>query len=94
MPLPCDLKRFDVIDALRCPHCNALFERGQFVCYGAKPTSHPTDFAFDALLNSVRVSCSQSELETSGYPHHTKVFVSALLLRQSNEVNGRKGARP
>jgi hypothetical protein len=38
MPLPCDLKAFDVIDALRCPHCDALFEQGTFVCYGAKPS--------------------------------------------------------
>ena len=37
MPLPCDLKGFDVIDALRCPNCDALFEQGKFVCYGAKP---------------------------------------------------------
>jgi hypothetical protein len=36
MPLPCDLKGFDVIDLLRCPHCDALFEQGKFVCYGAK----------------------------------------------------------
>ena len=36
MPLPCDLSGFDVIDALRCPNCDALFERGGFVCYGAK----------------------------------------------------------
>jgi hypothetical protein len=28
MPLPCDLKGLDVIDALRCPECDALFERG------------------------------------------------------------------
>src|SRR5712671_1143082 len=41
MPLPCDLKTFDVIDALRCPNCDALFEQGRFVCYGAKPTSSP-----------------------------------------------------
>ena len=34
MPLPCDVKGFDVIDALRCPNCDALFEQGTFVCYG------------------------------------------------------------
>lgn len=39
MPLPCDLN-FDVIDALRCPNCDALFEQGKFVCYGAKPQAH------------------------------------------------------
>jgi DNA-binding NarL/FixJ family response regulator len=27
----------NVIDALRCPNCDALFEYGKFVCYGAKP---------------------------------------------------------
>src|SRR5882762_12033976 len=37
MPLPCGIESFDVVDALRCPNCDALFERGQFVCYGAKP---------------------------------------------------------
>jgi hypothetical protein len=36
MPLPCGIDGFDVVDALRCPHCDALFERGRFVCYGAK----------------------------------------------------------
>jgi hypothetical protein len=40
MPLPC-IAESDSVDALRCPNCDALFERGQFVCYGAKPTSHP-----------------------------------------------------
>jgi len=35
IPLPC-AANFDSIDALRCPECDALFERGQFVCYGAK----------------------------------------------------------
>lgn len=39
MPLPC-IAGFDSIDVLRCPECDALFERGQFVCYGAKPTSN------------------------------------------------------
>jgi hypothetical protein len=28
----------DVIDALRCPNCDALFEHGKFICYGAKST--------------------------------------------------------
>lgn len=41
MPLPCAVDSFDSIDVLRCPECDALFERGQFVCYGAKPTSKP-----------------------------------------------------
>jgi uncharacterized C2H2 Zn-finger protein len=36
MPLPCGIETFDAIDVLRCPECDALFERGQFVCYGAK----------------------------------------------------------
>ena len=27
---------FEVIGVLRCPNCDALFERGSFVCYGAK----------------------------------------------------------
>jgi hypothetical protein len=27
---------FDVTDVLRCPNCDALFERGRFDCYGAK----------------------------------------------------------
>ena len=36
MPLPCGVNGFDVIDALRCPNCDALFEQGKFVCYGAK----------------------------------------------------------
>src|SRR5882724_8062161 len=40
MPLPCSAN-FDSIDVLRCPNCDALFEGGQFVCYGAKPTSRP-----------------------------------------------------
>jgi uncharacterized C2H2 Zn-finger protein len=40
MPLP-NIAEFDLVDALRCPNCDALFEHGQFVCYGAKPTSHP-----------------------------------------------------
>src|SRR5712671_4217129 len=39
MPLPCDLKTFDVIDLLRCPNCDALFEQGRFVCYGAKSSA-------------------------------------------------------
>ncbi len=37
MPLPCGIDGFDAIDVLRCPECDALFERGRFVCYGAKP---------------------------------------------------------
>jgi hypothetical protein len=41
MLLPCDLRSFDVIDAFRCPNCDALFEQGKFVCYGAKPTPSP-----------------------------------------------------
>jgi uncharacterized C2H2 Zn-finger protein len=41
MPLPCGIDSFDAIDVLRCPECDALFERGQFVCYGAKPASNP-----------------------------------------------------
>ena len=36
MPLPCGIDGFDAIDVLRCPECDALFERGRFVCYGAK----------------------------------------------------------
>jgi hypothetical protein len=31
------IDNFDVIDVLRYPNCDALFERGRFVCYGAKP---------------------------------------------------------
>jgi len=27
MPLPCGIESFDVVDALRCPNCDALFER-------------------------------------------------------------------
>ncbi len=41
LPLPCGIDSFDLIDVLRCPNCDALFEAGQFVCYGAKPTSSP-----------------------------------------------------
>jgi hypothetical protein len=37
MPLPCGVDGFDAIDVLRCPECDALFERGRFVCHGAKP---------------------------------------------------------
>ena len=33
---PFCIDNFDVIDVLRCPNCDALFERGTFVCYGAK----------------------------------------------------------
>jgi hypothetical protein len=40
MPLPCGADSFDSLDVLRCPECDALFERGQFVCFGVKPTSH------------------------------------------------------
>jgi hypothetical protein len=36
---PFCIDNFDVIDVLRCPNCNALFERGRFVCYGAKSGS-------------------------------------------------------
>src|SRR5712671_2855019 len=36
MALPCGADSFDSIDVLRCPECDALFERGRFVCYGAK----------------------------------------------------------
>jgi hypothetical protein len=41
------IDNFDVIDVLRCPNCDALFERGRFVCYGAKtrqasPRSQPS----------------------------------------------------
>jgi hypothetical protein len=39
MPLPC-AAAFDSIDVLRCPECDALFERGQFICCGAKATSN------------------------------------------------------
>jgi hypothetical protein len=35
-PFPFCIDNFHVIDALRCPNCDALFERGRFVCYGAK----------------------------------------------------------
>jgi uncharacterized C2H2 Zn-finger protein len=35
-PLPCLMTDFDSIDVLRCPECDALFEQGNFVCYGAK----------------------------------------------------------
>jgi hypothetical protein len=34
---PFCVDNFDVIDVLRCPNRDALFERGRFVCYGAKP---------------------------------------------------------
>src|SRR5258706_4377604 len=34
-PLPFCIANFDVIDALRCPNCDALFECGGFLCYGA-----------------------------------------------------------
>jgi hypothetical protein len=37
MPLPCAVDSFDSIDVLRCPECDALFEQGRFVGYGAKP---------------------------------------------------------
>jgi hypothetical protein len=32
---PFCIDNFDVIDVLRCPSCDALFEGGRFVCYGA-----------------------------------------------------------
>jgi hypothetical protein len=32
--------RFEAVDALRCPNCDALFERGQSACYGVKPRAH------------------------------------------------------
>jgi hypothetical protein len=35
-PFPFCIDNFDVIDVLRCPNCDALFERGRFVCFGAK----------------------------------------------------------
>jgi len=31
------------LDALRCPHCDALFEQGRFVCYGAKSSGERHD---------------------------------------------------
>jgi len=40
MALPCGTDSFDSIDVLRCPNCDALFERGRFVCYGARPRSN------------------------------------------------------
>jgi hypothetical protein len=40
MSLRCGIDSFDTVDALRCPHCDALFEHGRFVCYGAKPQAH------------------------------------------------------
>ncbi len=33
---PFCIDNFDAIDVLRCPNCDALFERGRFVCYRAK----------------------------------------------------------
>src|SRR5712692_162888 len=33
---PFRIDNFDVIDVLRCLNCDALFERGRFVCYGVK----------------------------------------------------------
>jgi hypothetical protein len=35
-PFPFCIDNFDLIDVLRCPNCDALFERGRFVCYGPK----------------------------------------------------------
>ena len=29
--------RIIAVPVLRCPNCDALFERGRFICYGAKP---------------------------------------------------------
>ncbi|HEY4817781.1 MAG TPA: response regulator transcription factor [Candidatus Acidoferrum sp.] len=37
-PFPFSIE-LDVIDALRCPNCDALFEYGKFVCYGPKPST-------------------------------------------------------
>jgi hypothetical protein len=34
---PLFLADFDEIDAFRCTNCDALFEHGEFVCYGPKP---------------------------------------------------------
>jgi hypothetical protein len=50
MPLPCGVDQFDVIDVFRCPNCDALFERGQFVCYGAKVKELNTLLGFDGNL--------------------------------------------
>ncbi len=35
-PFPFYIDNFDVIDVLRYPNCDALFECGRFVCYGEK----------------------------------------------------------
>ena len=35
-PFPFCIENFDVIDVLRCPSCDGLFEGGRFVWYGAK----------------------------------------------------------
>jgi hypothetical protein len=35
-PLP-GVSNFDSIYSLRCQHCDALFEQGEFVCFGRKP---------------------------------------------------------
>jgi hypothetical protein len=34
-----NMDNFDVIDVLRCPNCDALFERIRFVCYAPKSGS-------------------------------------------------------
>src|SRR5258708_34807189 len=47
MPPPC-VSGFNSIDAPRCPNCDALFEQGKFVCYGAKVK---TEYSFCAAAN-------------------------------------------
>jgi hypothetical protein len=37
LPLSFSFDDFDEVVEFRCPYCDALFERGEFVCYGPKP---------------------------------------------------------
>jgi hypothetical protein len=58
-PEPSILIDLDVVDILRCPNCDALFEYGMFVCYGAKPKAFPR-----LLAGNLHHFCAALKIET------------------------------
>jgi hypothetical protein len=54
----------DVIDALRCPNCDALFEHGKFVCCKADRKAQPNSDVLNEATKTRQVFIRSNQTAT------------------------------
>jgi hypothetical protein len=62
----------------RCPYCDALFQHGEFVCYGAKPKT--TGGIHQTRDGAIRIFIGPARFFdlVYGVQHHSVVFAAEL----------------